>query len=1633
MLAGEMGGQNLTFDLIARAAERPDAPALLVAEREISYGALDALVWRCAQQLHDEGVRPNDVVALSFVEDLGIAIAMLAVIRLGATIVSVPRSATALQRQEMRSAANVSFLASDKPELFDLKVRTIAVDIAALGKRSTAFDTAIMVENPEAPWEIVIGSGSTGRPKVIPISHSQERDREPMGRALVFTPEDRVRKLSHFDFKSPKTWFLRAIKAGAATAVADRSPADIVALCRKQKISILAATAFHAERLLDSLPADTRDALPGVRAFVVSGSLVSDDLRRRIREKVTANVFVRYAANEVGPITIAGPPEVFEIPGTVGMPAPGVEIQIVDADGNVLSPGLVGFIRVRTLGLIDGYLNQKIEAAGPIADGWFTTGDLGRLTEDGQLIHFGRGDRMMILNGMNIYPAEIEQAILSHPAVRDAVAMPLKHRVHGDIPICAVELRAGAKATESALHGFARERLGPRCPRQVLILDRIPRNEHGKLDRTGLDALIAEMQASGRRGKKAHELPPAAPHSTRTGSPPGAEAAPAPDNGPAAYTARKGIRGRNITFGLIEQAKATPKAPVLLLPEREVSYAELDALVWRCAQHLYDHGVRRGDVVALSFENDLGIVVSMLAVARLGASVISVPQSATALQREEMRSRANIGFLACDRPVVFDLGVRAIKVDTAALEKRDASFDSTIMDATPQAPCELVMGSGSTGRPKLLPLSHAQQEGREFSGSVLSLTSDDRVCTLSHFDFKSPKTWLFRVLKAGASIAVPGRVVDDIPSLCEKHNISILVATVFHAEKLIRGLPPNTRMALPGLRALLVSSSLVGDPLRRRIRETLTGNLFVRYNTNEVGQITIVGPPEVFEIPGTVGRAAPGVEIQIVDADGQPVSPGSVGFVRTRTPGTIDGYADDDGASKNLFKDGWFTTGDLGRMTADGHLIHMGRGDRMMILNGINIYPAEIEHVMTGHPAVSDAVAIPLKHPVHGDIPICVVQTNGTAATETSLQAYGQKHLGPRSPWFVFIFDRIPRNEQGKLDRASLDAMIAQRRASRGSRVDKQASSGAARPTQRAMTVEVRFSCAPGVDIARLDNWLTDVLRIERKPISGSGGNVPERRRHAFGFLSRVLLLTQELLQISGAPVFDEPKILALRRDGEGRNTWRASVQLAQVENLPRPAYETTLRASLRICSRAAASLRNDKSIASLLATMEREALPKLRQLITAGASTVPVLRVAHRQGIPFSHLGGGVYQLGWGARSRRLYCSASERDSAMGAMLAQNKVNASKLLRLSSLPGPTNEVVASLAEARAAAQSLGWPVVTKPVDRDRGEGVTVDVRNEKQLETAFLAAHKISGAKRVIVERQVAGVCHRVFVANGKLLYAVKRLPIGVRGNGRHTVSELVTAEVKAQERKPSWLRSKIRKLDATAHAALKAAGLSADSVPAPGAFAPLRPIESTAWGGVDEDVTAIIHPENIAIALRAAELFQLRVAGIDIMSTDISKPWYDTGAIINEVNFAPLLGGGEISRAHIGEFLEGYVEGDGRIPIEVFVGGAEAMRAAKARQRELTADGTRCYLTNHERTTDFAGREIRLARKGLYRRARALLLQPDVEALILCVQNDEVLRRGLPVDRVDRVVEADESAIAAESRTKVLRQLHALAALAQ
>ncbi|OWT58226.1 hypothetical protein [Candidimonas nitroreducens] len=558
------------------------------------------------------------------------------------------------------------------------------------------------------------------------------------------------------------------------------------------------------------------------------------------------------------------------------------------------------------------------------------------------------------------------------------------------------------------------------------------------------------------------------------------------------------------------------------------------------------------------------------------------------------------------------------------------------------------------------------------------------------------------------------------------------------------------------------------------------------------------------------------------------------------------------------------------------------------------------------------------------------------------------------------------------------------------------------RQPDQVLTIRLGY-CPAAVDWAAFDAWLSEKLAM---PVQAhAAGTVFEHE--AARVMWRILQIAAGLQRAARIPVFEPGRILSCRADEREAGVWLCTVAVPRIDFLAaqstRLAYDWATSLVLEL---AMAADRPDRP-EGLYRQLEEQVLQPLRASLPAGKSIIHMLGTAQECGVPWRYLGDCVFQLGWGRRALRIRNSKVETDSLLGAEAAQHKFVAAQWMRQAGLPVPDHYLVVDENGALQAAQNLGGLMVVKPVDRDRGEGVTVDVDSPEAAREAFRLAAGFS--KQVLVERAVAGVCHRLLVVRGRVLYTVKRMPIAVQGDGRMTVAECVQAANDRQKAMPVWNRPPAYPLDDPARVALSRAGLTPDSVLGAGLWAPLRRIESTQWGGLDVDYSKTLHADNVAIAVRAAALFGLGIAGVDIISTDITRPWHENGAAINEVNLAPLLGASQSSLGTLHELMQRLMDGDGRIPVGVVVGAQGAAIRARALQRQWAAQGHACYVTSHAETLGPGGVPMPLAIQGLYARCIALLADKAVGALILVAQTDELLGTGLPVDRfnlAERVV---------------------------
>jgi len=560
-------------------------------------------------------------------------------------------------------------------------------------------------------------------------------------------------------------------------------------------------------------------------------------------------------------------------------------------------------------------------------------------------------------------------------------------------------------------------------------------------------------------------------------------------------------------------------------------------------------------------------------------------------------------------------------------------------------------------------------------------------------------------------------------------------------------------------------------------------------------------------------------------------------------------------------------------------------------------------------------------------------------------------------------------------------------------------------PQQQTKPFTIRLFPFSPDNLKNIDAWLLSVFDLKIESYSHIKSTTHDTaEKHLYELAWRGQQLTNVFLRFANIPAFYSKKAFQLHKDKSLTSNLNVTFPVADIANIPANAYEIAIRSAFEILQWMTANTEiNSQHTQQLYKIVDQKCRLPLKRFFTGGNSTLPILKAAYDKNIPFIHLGSGVYQLGWGRHSRQMSRSTTDSDSAIGSRTAQDKVKTALLLKMAGLPSPSHISVRSLNSAYDAAKKLGWPLVLKPTNCDRGEGVTIGITNNERLSTAFGVARQFSKRGPVIIEREVAGTCHRLFISNGRFLYATKRHPISVTGDGHHTVSQLIADSNSKEKANPPWLRSYQYPSDILAVEAMSPQGFTMSSIPKTNESVPLRPFQSDAWNAPPEDVTAAVHPDNITIAVRAANLFGLYNAGIDIISPDISQPWHKNNAIINEVNFAPLLGGTTISKSYLPNFLEQFIDGDGRIPVDVFVGGEAALNVAKQRQKDYLSQGVNSCLTSHKLTLYLSENEMVMPSNYLAQRCLALLTDKKVGALIVVVHTNECLFKSLPFDRIN------------------------------
>jgi long-chain acyl-CoA synthetase len=473
------------------------------------------------------------------------------------------------------------------------------------------------------------------------------------------------------------------------------------------------------------------------------------------------------------------------------------------------------------------------------------------------------------------------------------------------------------------------------------------------------------------------------------------------------------------------RAESSPDDPALSDGRQSLTNAQLLARVRAAARHLSNLGIGSGDVVALKLTNRVELVLLLFAAWRLGATVTPVNPSLT--DGEVARQLHDSGA----RLLVVEDGSAAAGVATLAVDDlySAAVEPGPVPQPDASALALLIYTSGTTGVPKGVMLDHSNIDAMTgMACQSFDLGPADRcLLILPLFHVLGILINVLTPLRAGGCVVIADRFdPETFFDLVEQERPTYFsaVPTIY---TMLDALPADVRPDTSSLRYALCGAAPAPAELLTRFETRFGFPLIEGYGLSEGSCVSTANPVAGPRRPGSVGLRLPGQQIRIVDERGTELASGIDGEVIVRGPNVMRGYLGRPEETAKTIVDGWLRTGDVGHLDADGYLFLVGRLKEMIIRGGENIYPKEIEDVLTADPAVLEAAVIGVPDEKWGEVVVAYVQPReGVTVDPATLEARAAQHLGGyKRPTSYFVVDAIPKNSVGKIDKKSLRAAHA--------------------------------------------------------------------------------------------------------------------------------------------------------------------------------------------------------------------------------------------------------------------------------------------------------------------------------------------------------------------------------------------------------------------------------------------------------------------------------------------------------------------------------------------------------------------------------------------------------------------------------
>jgi long-chain acyl-CoA synthetase len=493
--------ENLARILTDTAEKSGDKTAFKLDDVELNYAMLDEGSARVAGLLKSKGLEPGDRVGLMMPNVPYFPAIYYGILRAGGVVVPMN---VLLKGREVAfyledPDAKILFAWGDFAEAAEEGAEKAGTEVILV--KPGEFEKLLAEHEPERDVVersaddtavILYTSGTTGKPKGAELTHANlQRNSAGVSQKLGEMGKDDVLlgALPLFHSFGQTCTMNSAVSVGATVTMLPRfDPDKALEIIERDKVTIFQGVPTMYNAMLHSQSCDQADC-SSLRLCMSGGAAMPAELMRSFEEKFGCIILEGYGLSETSPVASFNHPDKERKPGSIGTPIEGVEMQVWDDDGNEVPQGEVGEIVIRGHNIMKGYWNRDDANKEAITDeGWFRTGDMAKMDEDGYFFIVDRKKDLIIRGGYNVYPREIEEVLYEHPAIQEAAVVGVPHDELGEEVGAAVVLKDGESLDADELKSYVKEQVAAyKYPRRVWFVDELPKGPTGKILKREID------------------------------------------------------------------------------------------------------------------------------------------------------------------------------------------------------------------------------------------------------------------------------------------------------------------------------------------------------------------------------------------------------------------------------------------------------------------------------------------------------------------------------------------------------------------------------------------------------------------------------------------------------------------------------------------------------------------------------------------------------------------------------------------------------------------------------------------------------------------------------------------------------------------------------------------------------------------------------------------------------------------------------------------------------------------------------------------------------------------------------------------------------------------------------------------